>query len=100
MLKKRDFIILFAVGVFTVILGIWFIFSLVFQIIGASQPVYGRSGVAGAVFIFAGLALISQSYQIFIPIKKPMSETSVCPYCGAVLAEDSTYCEKCKNKLD
>jgi len=101
LLKKRDFIILFAVGVFTVILGVWIITSLVYnQIIGVPQSGYRSSGIAGAVFIFAGAAMISKTYQIFIPLNQPAENANTCPYCGAVTDDSSGFCEKCKNKLD
>jgi ribosomal protein L40E len=98
LLKKRDHIILFAVGVFTVGLGAWLIGSLIFNLLTGNSA--GNYGIAGAVFIFAGAVMIKDTYQIFIPLKTQLHEVSICPYCGALTAEDSSFCEKCKNKLE
>ncbi len=54
----------------------------------------------GGLVVFGSLFL-SKGLLAFIPIKQQnIFKASACPYCGALTEESSTYCEKCKRKLD
>ncbi len=53
----------------------------------------------GVGLVVVGLVFLAKSVPMFIPLKQQKSETMVCPNCGAILAEDATVCEKCKQQL-
>ena len=50
-------------------------------------------------FIF-GAAVIRSCTPIFIPLRYPFRRVEICPRCGAIVKDDATHCEKCKQPLD
>jgi len=57
--------------------------------------------VAGLGCIFLGLILFfKETLQWIKPIKKPHNNTlAVCPFCGAPIEKETTFCDKCKRQL-
>ena len=85
------------VGIFIVILGIA---SILHYFINTNN-INGNYLLAGIGCIFVGSMFLWKSVPAFIPIKQqtPVAESS-CPYCGALVKKDVSFCEKCKQKLD
>lgn len=55
----------------------------------------------GFIAVVVGAIVICCTYKIFIPPKENRSVTNqVCPACGALVAEDTEVCEKCKQQID
>ncbi len=57
--------------------------------------------VAGAGCISVGLLILWREVVPWIrPLKTTSQNTSnACPFCGALMEKDATYCEKCKRQL-
>lgn len=57
--------------------------------------------VAGLGCIFLGLILFfKETLQWIKPIKKAQNNTlAVCPFCGALIKKETTFCDKCKRQL-
>ena len=100
---KVEYAIGVGIGVLLVVLGISSIvyFFTVKQHIGHSASLYGNYFVAGLVCFFCAFVLLRLTIPAFIPLKKNnFASTRTCPYCGAILDDDATNCEKCKQQLD
>jgi hypothetical protein len=96
---KAEYIIVFTSGIVFLALGIYGVFYLFTVELPSGH--YSELPFGAAVGIFLGLILIWQTYPIFFSLSKSKaSGTIVCPYCGALTAEDAAVCEKCKRELD
>jgi hypothetical protein len=103
---RIEYIIGFIFGVLGIALGIFLIcFQFVKEgyIINSSSDPYGIfAGWAtfGVVSLAAGAMVIHYTYQIFIPLKKNnFTYAKACPHCAAIIAENATICEKCKQSI-
>lgn len=100
---KYSYMAVIAVGIFFIVLGIYSIvyyFTAVYNV-PDSHSVFGvKYAVAGGVCILIGISAFRISVPAFIPIKQSsLPSVRTCPYCGAVIETDVTYCKKCKRKL-
>jgi len=50
--------------------------------------------------VIVGILFLVKSVPVFIPLRQIKSDSKVCPNCGAIVAEDATVCEKCKQQID
>jgi hypothetical protein len=92
---RLGFVIVFVIAVLLVGLGVYSIYYFFTTAHGRSTYLFGGLGVT--VF---GCLLIRVTYPIFVPLKKGFASVGSCPYCGAILKEDDTVCEKCKQQID
>ena len=53
----------------------------------------------GLGVVIVGILFLIKSVPVFIPLKQQKSISKVCPNCGAILKEDATVCEKCKQQI-
>jgi hypothetical protein len=92
---KKVFFYGVILGITFIILGIvamgFFIVKFGFTSLGWLFPVIA--------FLALGSYVLWQSIPAFIPIKKQKSDSIICPYCGAILKEDASVCEKCKQQI-
>jgi hypothetical protein len=100
---KAGYAIGVGIGVLFVVLGISSIayFFTVKQVMGHSTSIYGNYFVAGIIcFVFA-IAILKITVPAFIPLKKKnLRNVRTCPYCGAIVDEDASFCKKCNQQLD
>jgi ribosomal protein L40E len=100
---KASFAIGAGIGAFLVALGICSIvyFFTVKQVMGHSASIYGNYFVAGLVCIAFGAAVLRITFPAFIPIEQQTSTAiRICPYCGAIVSEEASFCQKCNRQLD
>jgi hypothetical protein len=105
---RTEYIIGFIFGVLGIVLGICLICFQLFKegyIINSSSSdpygIFAGWATLGVVSLVAGAFVIHYTYRIFIPLKDNLfTSVRACPYCGAILKEDTTVCEKCKRQLD
>jgi hypothetical protein len=100
---KAGYAIGVGIGVLFVVIGISSIvyFFAVKHVMEHSSSIYGNYFFAGILcFVFA-IAVLKITVPAFIPLKKnnlPIVRT--CPYCGAIVDEDATFCQKCTQQLN
>jgi ribosomal protein L40E len=92
---RLGYIIGFIIAVLLVGLGVYSVYYFFTFAHERSNYLFGGLGIP--VF---GYVLIRATYPIFVPLKKELASIASCPYCGAVLKEDATVCEKCKQQID
>lgn len=96
---KAEYIIVFALGIVFLALGIYGVFYLFTVELPSGH--FSEIPFGAAAGIFLGLIMIRQTYPIFFPLPKSgASRSRICPFCGAIAAEDAEVCEKCKQKLE
>ena len=87
-------VISFIIAVLLVGLGVYSIYYFFTVAHGHSNYLFGGLGIT--VF---GCVLIRITYPIFVPLKKGFASVRSCPHCGAILKEEATVCEKCKQQI-
>ncbi len=104
---RTEFVMFFIFGVIGIVSGICF-FAVQFYLYGAifsfspSSPYDLFSGwaIAGVLCLVTGFILVFKTYPIIIPPKETIfTPAKVCPQCGAIVAEDATVCEKCRQEV-
>lgn len=55
--------------------------------------------ISGIGLVVVGLMFLVKSVPVFIPLKQQKFDSQVCSNCGAILREDQTVCEKCKQQI-
>jgi hypothetical protein len=53
----------------------------------------------GIGLVVVGLLFLVKFMTVFIPLKQQKFDSQVCPNCGAILKEDTSVCEKCKQQI-
>jgi uncharacterized membrane protein len=54
--------------------------------------------LSGIGVVIVGVMFLVKSVPVFIPFKQQIGSKG-CPCCGAILKEDATVCEKCKQQI-
>jgi hypothetical protein len=52
----------------------------------------------GIGVVIAGIMFLAMSVPVFIPLKQ-QTDSMICTKCGAILKEEATVCEKCKQQI-
>jgi hypothetical protein len=91
---RVGFVITFVIAIIFVGLGVYSVYY--FFTIENVRSTYFFGGLGIAAF---GCLLIRATYPIFFPLKKGSTSVGSCTYCGAILREDATVCEKCKQLI-
>ncbi len=102
---RGQYMALIAVGIFFIILGIAGIVMGISTLTYYSQSSQKEFPIilvgSGCGCIFIGIGALKMSVPAFIPIKQQNTlPVRSCPYCGAVVEENATYCDKCHKQLD
>ena len=104
---RNDYLIGFILGVLGIAFGISLIsyqfFNYGYLVNSSSDPygIFAGWATLGVVSLAAGAIAVFYTYQIFIPLKNSTSTLARdCPNCGAIVNEDASVCEKCKQQLD
>lgn len=96
---KAENIICFALGIPFLILGVYGVYYLLAVELPSGH--FSRLPFAAIAAIIMGAWLIWRTYPIFFALpKSSVSQSKVCPFCGALVAGDAEVCEKCKRKLE
>ena len=96
---KAEYIIVFCIGIVFLAIGVYGAYYL-FDVALPSGKITNTLPLAIVGCSVFGVLMILKSYSIFIPIKKnSYSQAVVCPFCGALVAEDAEVCAKCKQQL-
>ncbi len=91
-----------AISLIGVTAGVVFIAVGLFLLIGYPANHQEFNLYYGVVSVALGALFFWKGIQVFRPIKqhpKP-SGASACPFCGALLKEDTAVCPKCKRPLE
>jgi hypothetical protein len=92
---RVEYVIGFIIAVLFVGLGVYSLFYFFTIVPRHSYYLFGGLGC-----IAVGCGMIRITYPIFVPLKKGFASVGSCPYCGAILKEEATVCEKCKLQID
>lgn len=96
---RAVYMIIFAVGIIFVAIGSYGTYYLV--TVDLATGYLTKSDLAAPAGIILGLGMIKFSYKIFIPLKEnSFTKQVACPFCGAIVEEQATSCEKCKRQLE
>jgi hypothetical protein len=87
----------FLVGI---ILGLVFALIGIFLLATSLITHNFRYCFGGVIGLGVGGTILWKSVPAFIPIKQQIATEQSCPYCGAIVKEDTTVCEKCKASVD
>ena len=97
-MQRAGIVFLFFVGILITAFGFYAMYCFVTDVFPYR---YANYGVSGIFFIVLGIVTVRFTYPIFTPPKQKNSESiRTCPYCGAIVKENATSCEKCKQQLD
>ncbi len=93
---KIEYAIGLGIGMFFVALGTYSL--LWYFAIGSTG--HSDTFIPSIVSFIFGAGVIKHCVPMFIPLRYPFGRLETCPRCGAIVKDDSTYCEKCKQQLD
>jgi hypothetical protein len=91
------------IGIIFLVLGIYFISSYInnyYNLPHFNSAFEIRYFIAGILGIVVGLRMLWYIIPILMPVRKEtQSEAQTCPFCGAIVEDNSTKCKKCGNQL-
>jgi hypothetical protein len=93
---KAGYAIGVGIGVFFVALGTYSL--LCYFTIGPTG--HSDTLIPSIVSFVFGAGVIKICVPVFIPLRYHFGRLETCPRCGAIVKDDATYCEKCKQQLD
>ena len=89
----KYFFLFIAMGSVLLLMGIFSFYLVLFG--GASEP---ELLIAGGALCFGGIGFLWQMLKP-MPTKVPKNKLDICPFCGAIIENNATFCTKCKRQL-